>query len=156
MLRPLRVSDADEMVLVLADPALHEFTGGDPPNLGTLQQRYRHQVAGPGESGEVWCNWIIRTKTDGRCVGFVQATVNGHSAELAWVVGGRDQRRGFATEGATAVLEWLSVDEAVHRIEAHVHSANVASLTVADRIGLVRTGELDGDGEEIWATSTRS
>lgn len=39
VLRRLRVEDAEEMVVVLADPALHEFTGGQPDS-------------SPGSSGE--------------------------------------------------------------------------------------------------------
>ena len=35
------VADADEMVAVLADPALHEFTGGQPATLDELRDRYR-------------------------------------------------------------------------------------------------------------------
>ena len=152
VLHPLRVSDAHEMAPVLADPSLYEFTGGEPPTLDTLQQRYRNQTAGSDKSDEVWCNWIIRTKTGERAVGFVQATVTGHSADLAWVVGVRDQGRGFATEGAAAACEWLAINNAVSHIEAHIHPEHVASLAVAARIGLIPTGELDNDGEEIWAT----
>ena len=152
VLRPLRVSDADEMVLVLADPSLYEFTGGEPPTLDTLQQRYRNQATGSGKSGDLWCIWIIRTKTDERAAGFVQATVTGRSANLAWVVGVRDQGNGFATESAAAACEWLAINNAVCHIEAHIHPEHVASLAVAARIGLIRTSELDSDGEEIWAT----
>jgi RimJ/RimL family protein N-acetyltransferase len=151
VLSPLRERDADEMVTVLADVTLYEFTGGEPPTLDSLTERYRHQVAGSGDPNEVWRNWIIRTNGDGRAVGFVQATVMGDAAEVAWVVGVSDQGRGLATEAATAMCEWLA-DNAVRRIEAHVHPRHVASQRVAARIGLVPTGRLDEEGEEIWAT----
>lgn len=151
VLSPLRVSDADEMVTVLADVALYEFTGGEPPTPDSPTDRYRHQTAGSGKADEAWCNWIIRTDDDGRAVGFVQATVIGDSAEVAWVVGVRDQGRGLATEAATGMCEWLTAND-VRRIEAHVHPDHVASQVVAAHIGLVQTHELDDEGEEIWAT----
>jgi len=77
MLAPLQVADAREMVDVLADPELYGFTGGEPPNLGDLQARYRSQFAGPAADDEVWHNWILRLKASGRPIGFVQASVTG-------------------------------------------------------------------------------
>ena len=154
VLRPLRVSDADEMVPVLADASLYEFTGGESPTLDSLIERYRHQTAGSGDPSEVWLNWVVRTKGEGRAVGFVQASVSGRSADVAWVVGVRDQGRGLATEAAAAMCEWLG-RRGVERIEAHIHPLHRASQTVAERLGLVRSGGVDDDGEEIWV-ATRS
>ena len=150
VLRPLGVSDAGEMESVLADVSLYEFTGGSPPTLDALTDLYRRQTAGSGNPAEYWCNWIMRTKPDDRAVGFMQATVVGRLADVAWVVGVNDQGRGLATEAATAAGRWLA-DNGVCRVVAHIHPRHTASQTVAERIGLVRTGELDGDGEEIWA-----
>ena len=151
-LRPLRVSDAGEMVPVLADATLYEFTGGEPPSLEALKHRYRSQTAGSGEPDEIWCNWIIRTKIDARAVGVVQTTITGRSADIAWVIGVSYQGRGLATEAAKVVCDWLTRN-GVTRIEAHIHPQHVASQTVAARSGLVRTGESDSDGEEIWASA---
>ncbi len=49
VLDPLRVADADEMVAVLADPALYTFTGGEPPDLEALRRTYGQLVAGPSD-----------------------------------------------------------------------------------------------------------
>ncbi|MFK7916761.1 MAG: GNAT family N-acetyltransferase [Ilumatobacter sp.] len=151
-LHPLSVADAADMVAVLADESLYEFTGGEPPDLDTLQRRYRSQVAGSGADDEIWCNWIIHTTVDAAAVGFVQADVNTTSTELAWVVGIAAQGTGIGTEAATAVREWLA-GEGVERFCAHIRPDHLASQLVAERIGLTRTGELDDDGEEIWASA---
>ena len=97
-LTPLAVADAREMVDVLADPTLYTFTGGEAPTLAQLEDRYRHQSAGSPRSGEIWHNWILRL--DGTAIGFVQATVEGAGAELAWVVGTPWQGSGFGTEAS--------------------------------------------------------
>jgi hypothetical protein len=60
VLRPTIVADAAEMVGILADPALYEFIGGEPPSLTELEHRYQRQLAGPSKPGETWCNWIVR------------------------------------------------------------------------------------------------
>lgn len=150
VLRPLRVSDAEEMVAVLADASLYEFEGGEPPTVDSLRMRYQHQVGGPDDPGETWWNWIIRTREDERAMGFVQADVVGASADLGWLVGVADQSRGVATESARAVIDWL-VKNGVCRIEAHIHAAHTASQIVAGRIGLSNTGIADADGELVWA-----
>ena len=150
VLRPLRVSDADEMARVLADDSLYAFTGGEPPTVSELANRYEQQTAGSGTPGEYWCNWIIRVGSRGRAVGFVQATVVGERADLAWVLGARDQGCGFATEAVMAVCDWLT-GRTVRRIEAHIHPRHEASQAVAQRTGMVRTGECDDEDEEIWA-----
>ena len=64
VLRALRVEDAEEMVTVLGDPALHEFIGGDPATLAELARPLRRWVAGSGSDDEVWLNWIVRRRDD--------------------------------------------------------------------------------------------
>ena len=151
-LAPLRVDHAAEMATVLADRSLYEFTGGRPPTSKELEKRYRRQIAGPTSSAERWCNWVIAERSTARAIGFVQATVIGPAADLAWVLGVNHQGHGYATEAITAVCAWLRSD-GVHRFEAHIHPRHVASQGVARRIGLAATGECDDDGEEIWAAA---
>lgn len=98
-LEPLRVEDADEMVVVLADRSLYAFTGGEPPDVVTLRQRYGAQVGGASPTGdERWLNWIVRRRDEGDTIGYVQATLTapggtaplgdvGDAADVAWVVG---------------------------------------------------------------------
>lgn len=139
------------MLDVLASPSLYEFDGGEAPTLDGLQGRYRHQVAGSGRPGEVWRNWIVRLVDDGCAIGFVQADVTIESAELAWVIGIEHQGNGFASEAAIAMRDQLAVEGST-RFEAFIHPDHLASQAVARHAGMVRTGEIDDDGEELWAT----
>lgn len=150
-LSPLAVTDAAEMVSVLADQSLYSFTGGEPPSLVQLIARYELQVGGPSRGDEVWHNWIIRLESSGRAIGFVQATVTSESTDLAWVVGVRWQRNGFATEAALAMTAWLARN-GTERFTAHIHPGHQASHHVAAAIGLGPTTDIDGDGEVIWSS----
>ena len=155
-LTPLEPGDAAEMVPVLADPALYAFTGGEPPTLEQLDDRYRRQVAGPPVAGspvaeERWHNWIVRLAGPGTAVGFVQATVVGNRASVAWLVGTRWHGRGIAREAARAMCAWLRA-AGVRRITAHIHPDHDASARVAAACGLEPTGEVDEDGERVWAS----
>ena len=144
------------MVDVLAGDALYAFIGGHRPTLDALRSQYARQAVGHSADGiETWLNWIIRTRPDGRAVGFVQATITdaGRQAEIAWVVGLAWQRRGYATEAATALVAWLDA-QGVEVITANVHPDHVASESVARRIGLLPTDAMV-DGERTWRRAVR-
>lgn len=150
-LDPLRVADAAEMAVVLGDPRLYEVIGGAPPSAAELTELYGRQVAGRSADGrEEWANWVVRVGPE--AVGYVQATVHGDGrAEVAWVIGTRWQGRGHATAATLAMLDLLRA-RGVTAIEAYVRPGHTASETVASRVGLRPTGELDADGEQRWAS----
>ena len=135
---------------MLAEPTLYRFTGGSPPSLEQLEQRYRVQTAGPDDPDVSWHNWIVRLRAEGLAVGFVQATLTRDTADVAWLIGVPWQRQGIAVEAASAVCDWLSM-KGLRRLTAHIHPTHVASAKVARRLGMVTTGELDTDGEQIWS-----
>jgi RimJ/RimL family protein N-acetyltransferase len=153
ILTTLTVEDADELVHVLGDDRLHEFIGGHPVSLDALRDRYRHLVAGPAEPSETWLNWIVRVKQDQVAVGTVQATISARtdgqsSASVAWVIGTRWQNKGYATEAAGALVDWLR-SHGVDDVIAHIHPDHHASGLVAERAGLQPTDE-QHDGETVW------
>jgi RimJ/RimL family protein N-acetyltransferase len=151
-LEQLTPEHAEEMVAVLADPCLYRFTGGAPPGLGELRARYERQARGRSADGASrWLNWIVREQATGEAVGYVQATVDVASrvADLAWVIGARHQRRGYAREAAGALVGALR-DDGVLALTAHVRPGHAASEGVARAIGLLPTGHMRG-GEMRWA-----
>lgn len=148
-LLPLRIEYAVPMAEVLSDPRLYAFTGGEPPTVEVLEARYRRQLAGPDNVNEQWLNWVV--EYDGNLVGYVQATVTGSIAEIAWVIGTAWQGRGFAKEAAQGLVTWLRAQNA-QEIVAHIHPDHTASAAVAAAIGLARTDVLE-DGEYLWSTA---
>ncbi|GAA3681091.1 RimJ/RimL family protein N-acetyltransferase [Lentzea atacamensis] len=152
-LLPLRVEHAAEMATVLADPALHTFTGGAPLSPEALLARYERLVAGSPDPAQRWLNWVIRLRADDRLAGTVQATITGRTAEIAWVVGTPWQGRGIASEAARGLVGWLGT-QPVDTVIAHVHPDHHASAAVAASAGLSPTGEWH-DGEIRWLKPLR-
>jgi RimJ/RimL family protein N-acetyltransferase len=155
ILEPLRVDHAQEMVGVLDDQALHEFTGGKPATIDELRRLYERQTIGSSsDRTETWLNWVLRRRDNGAAAGFVQATVtaadDGPQAEVAWVIGTAHQHLGFAREAAQLMVGRLR-EQGVTVIVAHVHPDHLASGAVAASIGLTRTGELF-EGEIRWSS----
>ncbi|MEV4803482.1 GNAT family N-acetyltransferase [Nonomuraea sp. NPDC049421] len=146
---PLRPEHASEMAGVLADPALHAFTGGAPLSAVELRARYERLAAGPPG----WRNWVLRLRAEDCLVGYVQATVEGRTAEVAWVVDTAWQGRGLAREAAVALVERLA-DE-VDTVIAHIHPEHAASQAVAAAAGLRATSQWQ-DGEVRWELPTGS
>ena len=108
LLLHLQPDDAIEMAAVLADAELYAFIGGSPPTPEALEARYRGWLLGAPRPEEAWHNWIIRLRDGGAAIGHLQVTVidSGRKADIAWVVGTPWQRRGYATEAATALVAW--------------------------------------------------
>jgi len=149
ILEPLRPEHAAEMVAVLSDPALYEFTGGEPPTLDELRARYERQAVGHSPDGSAeWLNWIVRTTDDGQAVGFVQATVVGGNADLAWLIGTTWQGRAYATEAAREMLAVLA-QRGIGHFTAHIRADHQASARVAANLGLSPTDKVE-DGEVVW------
>jgi RimJ/RimL family protein N-acetyltransferase len=147
---PIDVADAEEMAAVLADPDIYVFIGGSAPSTDELRERYRAWIAGPAPAGEAWHNWTVRLRFEDQPIGQLQATVveGGRRADIAWVVGRRWQGRGYASEAAKALVEWLGANGVI-TITAHVHPDHAASARVAANAGLAQTEEIE-DGERVW------
>jgi RimJ/RimL family protein N-acetyltransferase len=178
---------ADEMVELLADRSLYAFYDDEAsPSLGELRERYARQAAGLSPDGrEVWHSWIVRERSSGAAIGFVQATVGATagssaagadtaatpydgmtSAELAWVVAVPWQGRGYATEAAAGVLAAVRAPEPggpsttttgddVILVHAHIAPGHTASEAVARRLGLAPTDVIH-DGETRWQLTLRA
>ncbi|MEU6659032.1 GNAT family N-acetyltransferase [Streptomyces sp. NPDC046821] len=151
-LLPLDPEFADEMAVVLGDPALHVFIGGEPMSRRELRERYQRLAGGSPDPAVSWCNWVLRLKGDGSLAGTVQATVvpgdDGLDAEIAWVVGVPWQGRGLATEAARGLVDWLR-QRPVRTLVAHIHPDHAASAAVAAACGLTPTDRTH-DGEVRW------
>ena len=152
VLRQLCVADVGEMAVVLADPALHQFTGGRPATLEELNERYASWVHGSGSATELWLNWIVRRRNDEVAIGTVQATVvhrdERREAAVAWTIGTPWQRQGYASEATLGLLLWLR-NQGIDSVVAHIHPGHAASTAVAMRAGLHATGDVV-DGETVW------
>ena len=150
-LLPLTVADADDLFPLLEDPALGRFTGEAPPDdVGSVRERFAAWDARRSPDGtELWLNWVVRRRDDGRAVGHVQATVGDQETAIAWTIGSAFQRQGFATEAGSALAAWLGDTLGVASIVAFIHPANVASQIVARRVGLRSTDRLRA-GETVW------
>lgn len=153
-LTPLTEADAAEMFEILRDPDLGAFTGEEPPvSVEALRVTYAVLATRRAPGGDaLWPNWIVRERAGGPAMGFVQATVTGTSAHVAWVIGTAFQRRGYASEAAAAMIAFLSDVMGIEEVVAAIPDHHEASKGVAQRIGLTPSDDFEY-GERLWRTS---
>jgi RimJ/RimL family protein N-acetyltransferase len=152
VLVPLRSDDADELASLLEEPQVREWLGAQ--DVGELRARFATWESRRAPDGdESWLNWVVREPRDGRALGWVQATVRGASASVAYAVLPAERGVGAASDAVRALVRWLHDRLGVTTVTAEIDDANAASARVAVAAGFERTIRSAGD-EVIWEHRT--
>lgn len=93
--------------------------------------------------------FAIEEKQSGRFVGeaglndFRRGLGSGFDGfpEIGWTISPSVQGRGYATEAAEAVLEWMEERFDAARVVCLIHTSNAASLRVAEKLGFAGGSE---------------
>jgi ribosomal-protein-alanine N-acetyltransferase len=87
-------------------------------------------------------------------IGFHAPPDDTGAVEIGYTVFAQHRRRGFALEAVEAMFTWAEQEGDVRRFIASIAPDNVASLSLAGRLGFVRVGsqwdEIDGE-EHVFA-----
>jgi RimJ/RimL family protein N-acetyltransferase len=85
-------------------------------------------------------DWIEPAiEVDGRLIGHLYLKVHSVEhlgAEIGWTLHPDAQGRGFATEGATALLDLAFGELGLHRVRAELDPRNAASIALCRRLGM--------------------
>jgi len=157
LLRPLAAEDFDGWAAFMSEDATR-YIGGPQPRAvawrGFLSMVGAWQVQG-------YSMFSVIEKSSGRWIGRLGPwqPEGWPGTEVGWGLAGAAFGKGYATEGATAAIDWafatLGWSEVIHTIAPE----NVASKRVAERLGsgYLRMGRLpapfDKDPIEIWGQS---
>lgn len=136
--RVLRVRFPDP---VLAPPLLEE-------DLHAIADVMRVMDTPPG-----WCVWLFSRLEDDVPVGAAGFSGRPDSSgvvQIGYSIYPAYERRGYCTEGVRAVLDWAWREPALQTIRATIPPWNLASLRVAEKLGLIRKGtDVDPDVGEV-------
>jgi RimJ/RimL family protein N-acetyltransferase len=137
-LEPQVATHAEEMFLVLADPAIYEHENEPPPSVEWLRERYRKLESRRSPDGrEGWLNWVLRLGSS-EAIGSVQATVREDGrALIAYELASRYWGRGLAQEAVRAMIAELARGHGVGRLAAVLKASNGRSLRLLERLGFV-------------------
>ena len=142
VLEPQVAAHADEMYVVLSDPAIYAFENSPPDSVATLRARYQRLESRRSPDGrELWLNWVVRLKEAQRAIGYVQATVLPDAAALiAYEFGSAWWGRGLAHEAVAASMEELRCSGSFTRFGAVFKSENERSRRLLARLGMRPAG----------------
>lgn len=152
-LEPLVAGHAEAMFDVLSEPELYRYLDfGPPPSLDHLRGVYEALEARVSPDGSrLWLNWVVRPR-DEAPVGFVQATVSGADAWVAYVLSREFWGRGYAFQATQAVIEHLRATCGVARFLATVEAGNERSVRLLQRLGFRAASEAEVQEHELSAT----
>jgi RimJ/RimL family protein N-acetyltransferase len=148
----LRAADADDLAGLLEEPRVREWLRAR--DVGELRARFADwESRRSPDDDESWLNWVVRERLDGRALGWVQATVRGDSASVAYAVLPAERGVGAASDAVRALVRWLRDRLGVTTVTAEIDEANAASARVAVAAGFERTIRRAGD-EVVWEHRT--
>ena len=152
-LEPLVAGHAEAMFEVLSDPELYRYLEHGPPaSLDHLRGVYEQLEARVSPDGsQLWLNWVVRPQ-GGAPVGFVQATVSGADAWIAYVLAAACWGRGYAFQATRAVMDHLSATCGVLRFLATVEAENERSVRLLRRLGFRAATEAEAREHGLSAT----
>ena len=135
-LEPQTAAHADEMFVVLSDPAIYEHENEPPPSLEWLRARFTKLESRRSPDGEEqWLNWVIRLPTS-ELIGYVQATVHAHGhAAIAYALSSAHWGRGLAGEAVQAMVSELVEHSQVRSLSAVLKRGNLRSRRLLERLG---------------------
>ena len=133
---PQVAAHADEMFVLLRDPALYEHEGEPPGSLEWLRARFtKLESRRSADGSEQWLNWVVQLAS-GELVGYVQATVSEPGrADIAYVLGSRHWGRGLASRAVTLMIAELAEHHGVTALSAVLKRSNARSLRLLERLG---------------------
>ena len=134
-LEPLEEAHAEEMFVVLSDPAIYEFEGEPPPSLEKLAAGFRRAEARKTKQGDIQLDWVVRLQT-GELTGYVQTVVyNTGVAYIGYEFSSKFWRRGIGSAAVHCALLELTRSYAVHKYVAVLKERNFRSTALLRKLG---------------------
>lgn len=148
-LEPQTALHAEEMFVVLSDPAIYKYENEPPRSLAWLRERFaKLESRRSADAKEQWLNWVIRLPSSD-LAGYVQATVRADGrAAIAYELSSAYWGRGLAYEAVQAMIGELVENYGVRKLTAVLKRENWRSRRLLERLGFsIASAELGASYE---------
>ena len=138
LLRPMRVSDAEDMYAYAKDPTVTQYLLWKPHASISYTRSYLEYLAGRYRLGEHY-EWAVIHKESGHMIGtcgFARIDCQHNCGELGYVLHPAYHGQGLAVEASRRVIEFGFGELSLNRIEARYMKENTASLRVMEKLGM--------------------
>jgi RimJ/RimL family protein N-acetyltransferase len=157
ILRTWRESDIAANTAMLADPESGRYITADHRPVTDELNGWRNAAIMSGHWAlHGYGMFVVEEKSSGKYVGRVgpwhPPTWPGF--EVGWGIAKEFRGKGYAIEATCASIDWVFENLAVDRIVHTIKPDNIASQSVAQRLGAVIEGQAEvfGDTVDVWVT----
>ena len=152
LLRRFQLADVAQFVAYRSRADVARFQSWDAPYPREEGERFVRQIMKehPDTAGE-WFQFAVALRPAGQLIGDCAAMPHAgdpRQCEIGFTIAPGYQGRGYATEAARLLVDYLFGRRAKHRITASCDARNTASAAVLERLGMRREGHLR---ESTWA-----
>lgn len=84
--------------------------------------------------------YMIFEKETNQAAGMIEIRVEGHKAEIGYVLAKSHWGKGYMTEAARALVDWAFQQPGIYRVYATTGVTNIGSQRVMEKIGMTREG----------------
>ncbi|MCB2200555.1 GNAT family N-acetyltransferase [bacterium] len=136
LLRKIRFEDADWIFSRYAtDPSVSRYLRWQPHRSISETHQFLEEALRGWKAGRAF-TYIIEKRSSGEGVGTIDIRDQSSDLEIGYVLAQPFWGLGYATEAATAVIEWAKQQQDIHRIHAYCDPDNPASSRVLEKAGL--------------------
>jgi aminoglycoside 6'-N-acetyltransferase len=142
ILRRFSIDDIESFVAYRSEPDVARYQSWDVPFTWAQAQAFLDAQAAtdPDTPGE-WFQLAVVEASSGALIGDVAALADGADPRLAkigFTLATAAQGKGYATEAATRLVDYLFVTRHKHRVAADCDARNAPSIAVLERLGMRR------------------
>ncbi|MFC7530687.1 GNAT family N-acetyltransferase [Actinoplanes sp. GCM10030250] len=144
VLRRFRASDAVTLAAYRSVPEVARYQSWDAPfPVEKAEVAVRNFAAGSPEKAG-WFQYAIELTAERVLIGDVAVRLhdNLRQAEIGFTLDPAYQRKGFATEAVSAVLDRLFRRQGLHKVTGECDARNKPSAALLERLGFTREGHL--------------
>jgi len=142
-----RPHDLDAMLVIVGDPDVMKYLGVKPGTTLTREEAkttLERMIKFWTEHG--FGRWAVTSKKDDKLIGLCGFRLLDDTPELFYVFAKSTWGEGLATEAARAILRYGFEELGFEKIVAAVRPANIASINVITKIGMMYEKEISHYG----------
>lgn len=144
LLRKFTPADAPALAAYRSDPEVSRYQSWESPVSTEEAERLAATFSAGDPRDPGWFQYAVERRDAPGLIGDVGVCRNedGRQAELGFTFAPEFQGRGYATEAVARMVEFLLVEERLHRVSAACDGRNARSAKLLERVGFRREGHL--------------
>jgi RimJ/RimL family protein N-acetyltransferase len=144
-IREMQITDFNHLFALDTDPEVMKYISDGKPDSEEQVRATIKRVIARYEDWKVYGAWAAEIKETGEFIGWfsLKPLPGTLEIEVGYRLLKKHWGKGYATEGATKMIEYGFQTLSLQKIVAITHPGNEASQKVLEKVGLRKTGEVD-------------